>query len=201
MILDITKCYEHVDRLLLAAEAEWLKAPMTAVRLALRAYGWDRLVSFGHMVKQVDKPALGIVAGCAFATTLLRMYLLRALDKAVEEFPEEAEDFSVFIDDLIIAGTCDKPGQLVQALLRAVEALLGALERRKLSVAAEKVATTASKADVVVSFWVEVSRVSQLPGGLGDTPVLSLVGLQPAGAAAGQRETKYETVCFDASSE
>ncbi len=54
---------------------------------------------------------------------------------------------------------------------------------------------------MVVSFWVEVSRVSQLPGGLGDTPVLSLVGLQPAGAAAGQRETKYETVCFDASSE
>ncbi len=131
MILeDLASFYEGIDRSLLAHEAAHLGFPVQVLRGSFGMYANPRLVSLNGKVARQVHPRRGVIAGCAFATTYVKVLMTRALDRAMAKMPEGVV-LDAYIDDLAISavGTSrqvvDKLEKAHQILREAVQHELG----------------------------------------------------------------------------
>ncbi len=131
MILeDLASFYEGISRDLLANEAAHLGFPLQLLRGSIGMYSNPRLVSLNGRVARQIHPRRGVVAGCAFATTYVKVLMTRALDRAVANMPDGVV-LDAYIDDLALsavgtsAQVVDKLSKAHQVLREAVELELG----------------------------------------------------------------------------
>ena len=96
--LDLVKCFERVPYDQLIAEGLHWEYPMWVLRLAIAAYRLGRRISINGVVSGMIYALRGLTAGSVFATTELRLLLLRALDAVVRSFP--LVPLQVYIDDV-----------------------------------------------------------------------------------------------------
>ena len=101
LLWDMRKFYELFDFARLAARAWDTGFPMQIVRVSLAAYAGPRHLSLSGMVTKALYASNGIVAGCGFATTYVKVYCLRPFDTFVHRCPTVSLD--AYIDDLTIS--------------------------------------------------------------------------------------------------
>ncbi len=140
---DLASFYETIDRDLLAQEAAALNFPLDIVRASMAAYGLPRMVALhGRLAREVH-PRRGVIAGCTFATTYVRVFMLRALDRAVKEMPDGVS-LDVYIDDVVISAV-GEPKEVTDKLLKAHATLRRIIqEELGCTFAKEKTAVVAS---------------------------------------------------------
>ena len=99
---DIAKCFEHVQRPLLAKLAMELGYPPHVLRLSLSAYSWPRLLKGDFSI--VSNPIAsqqGIVAGSPLAIFELAAYMYSAAYGVLHQHPRA--DLNIFVDDASLA--------------------------------------------------------------------------------------------------
>ena len=77
-----------------------------------------------------------LIAGCGFATTLLKVYLIRVFDMMVQW--HRGIQLHVFVDDVDVNSTQDTAADAAKVVAKATERLLTEFERLKLRVGGRK---------------------------------------------------------------
>ena len=94
---DLKKAYELVRHPLLAREAAAVDFCLQLLRVILAVYGGPRRLVVDGAVTRVFRTVRGIIAGCTFATTLLKVFMVRAFDYYTQH---SAVPVYVYIDDV-----------------------------------------------------------------------------------------------------
>ena len=111
---DLRKCFEHVPHDQLLRQASKQRYPMDLLRVSIHSYRWPRsIVSDYNIVAEAIHPSRGIVAGSAFATVELAVYLIEALRELVIGHPRTT--ISMYVDDL----SMDTEGPTAEAASRS----------------------------------------------------------------------------------
>ena len=124
-LLDMTKCYEKVRHDILLAACKRAGFPVVLVRLCIAVYSGPRALNLGGVMSAVTVVGTSIVAGCTFATTLLRVALLQCFDIASVMFKDVS--FYIYIDDIDI-GASGTHLQVIKRLGKATRWLIRYLE-------------------------------------------------------------------------
>ncbi len=114
---DLESFYELMSRSRLLKESERRGFPGPVVRACLAAYAAPRFLSLRGRISRETFPKVGIIAGCALATTFVKVYYISVYDQLAVAIPPSVE-FKVFIDDTIItseAPACKVVEDLVMA--------------------------------------------------------------------------------------
>jgi len=98
VLYDLMKCYEFVRHIRLIREGIAHDFPMHELRLTIRSYRWARHVTHGGLLHTGVLPTKGIVAGCAAATTELKLYMFKVVSGVVYRHPRA--NLEIFIDDI-----------------------------------------------------------------------------------------------------
>ncbi|MCP3879746.1 MAG: hypothetical protein GY701_15350, partial [Sulfitobacter sp.] len=108
-LIDLVKAFERVPHHILALEANALRFPAWLLRLSLAAYRIPRRISIGGVLSVSLVATRGITAGSSFATTELRLILIRCLDRVRARYPPPLFRMCVYVDDMFLSarGTCD----------------------------------------------------------------------------------------------
>ncbi len=109
---DMESFYETIDRDILVDEARRLGYPTCLVRASLAAYAAPRMITFGRATAKELHARRGLIAGCSFATTLVKVFYLRRLDAMAKEIPDNVK-VDGYIDDLAL--TAEGPRARVAA--------------------------------------------------------------------------------------
>eukprot|EP00973_Karenia_brevis_P010217 1383335-Karenia_brevis.AAC.1 len=80
-------CYEKIQHAVIIEAARRTGFPIRVVRLCLVIYAGPSIVSVDGAVTDVFRLGTSIVAGCTFATALLRVVLLECLDLGQRLYP------------------------------------------------------------------------------------------------------------------
>ena len=119
VLIDLVKCYEHVGHARMVREGMAHDFPMVLLKITLQSYRWQRRLTLsGHLAEGLW-PTTGIVAGCAAATTELKLYMMSAVVTCVARHPQVK--FSVFVDDIGLDGQGRK-GDVIENLVNAAKA-------------------------------------------------------------------------------
>ena len=94
---DFAQFYERMEHHILQANAEMFGFPLPVLRVAVSAYKMQRVLVLHGEAAPTGYPSRGVVAGCAIATYLVKLYCLPVLDSVVRLHPRVSLD--VFIDD------------------------------------------------------------------------------------------------------
>ncbi|CAK0897082.1 unnamed protein product, partial [Prorocentrum cordatum] len=105
VLVDMTKCYEKVVHFFLALAAIKHGFPLYRLRYLLCLYRGQRVLQVGRVCSELVACIQAILAGCTFATTLLKCLLLDPLDQVVSKFP------SVRIYNVVDDITCGATGK------------------------------------------------------------------------------------------
>ncbi len=106
-------------------------------------YANPRLVALNGRVARQVHPRRGVIAGCAFATTCVKVLMVRALDMAMARMPEGV-NLDAYIDDLALS-TVGTRAQVIDRLTRAHKVLKEAVqEELGCELAQEKTAVVAT---------------------------------------------------------
>ena len=97
-LLDLHKAYEHVPHEWLVKQAVKYSFNWKLVRFLIMLYSMLRMVLAGGVATGSVRATRTIVAGCSFATTLLRLALISTLDRAATAWPSVM--FVVVVDDI-----------------------------------------------------------------------------------------------------
>ena len=76
------KAFDRVPRWLLQQEAIVLGYPLKILRLSMATYAVERVIRIGKVVSKGVWAIRGITVGSGFATTEMRVILIRIIDKA-----------------------------------------------------------------------------------------------------------------------
>ena len=97
-LLDMVKAFDRIPHWLLVREARSLGYPLRLLRLSLSTYLLKRVLRIGGVVSQCMVAFRGITAGSGFATTEMRVILIRIIDRALLVHP--MVNPTLFVDDL-----------------------------------------------------------------------------------------------------
>jgi len=100
-LLDLIKAFDYVPRWLLVREAIELGYPLKLLRLSIATYQLKRVIRVGAVVSKVVSAITGITAGSGFATTEMRLVMIRVIDRALSLYPTITP--TLFVDDLAAA--------------------------------------------------------------------------------------------------
>ncbi len=98
---DMESFYETINRDLLLVEAQALGFPLNLVRASLAAYSAPRVLTLNGIAAKELHPRRGIIAGCTFASSLVKVFYLRRLDTVVKA-PPGGTNLDVYIDDVAV---------------------------------------------------------------------------------------------------
>ena len=116
----LEKFYERLQHPHLIAHASQLGMPIAHVRAPIRAYRLLRFLSFNAACSGGICPRVGVVAGCAAATTWANIGLLHAIDQVVASLPRQPDcQVKIHIDDFDIAARAPTSQHVVEGLARA----------------------------------------------------------------------------------
>ena len=125
ILQDMENFYQMVchDRLEEQAAAHGFPAPL--LRLALHLYRGPRHLMLAKSIAEAVTPNRGVLPGCAWACTLVKVYYLTAFDNFVARNPKALLD--VFVDDIQTAAMGSKEA-VVTILTEATEDLCRVVE-------------------------------------------------------------------------
>ncbi len=95
---DLRKFYERVPHGLVLKKAVAHKFPLTVALLAVGQYRGRRRIGVSRCLTEAVTTSQGIVAGCALATTLVKVILLDVLDEVLRAHPRLR--VAVYLDDI-----------------------------------------------------------------------------------------------------
>ena len=124
---DLAAFYESISRDKLAEEAKATGFPFQLLKASLSMYAAPRLITMAGRIAKELYPRHGIIAGCALATTHVKVYYLRDLDRFVQEIPPHIH-LDVHVDDVALSGEGPER-QLFQDLVAARAKLIRLVER------------------------------------------------------------------------
>ena len=75
LLWDLKAFYEHIDRNVLIQRATEAGCPMQPTRLAIQGYASQRLLKMDNLIVTTGFAKFGVVAGCGFATTGVKVYV------------------------------------------------------------------------------------------------------------------------------
>jgi hypothetical protein len=144
---DLEAFYGSIDRGRLLSEAHKRGFPVAIVRACLAMYAAPRMITLDKVASRELYSCRGIIAGCSFATTLVKLFYLDTLDRVAAKLPE-GTNIDIFIDD--IAVTAVGPRRLVAARVAAAHAAVrkAVTEDLGCTLAAQKAAIIASSKEV-----------------------------------------------------
>ena len=153
-LVDISKFYESLTLQDVACAADYFGIPRTVVRLFIAFYLTPRYIRVGKSWASPVFPCRSIVAGCTWATVLVRCFMLGPVERFLEVIQREAAaraliiSFKVYVDDLTLlmaASLARLRKFVVRASKMLVDWISGTL---KLQVAKDKLVCIASSAEV-----------------------------------------------------
>ena len=154
-LLDLVKAFDRVPLRLLVDEADALGYPLTILRLSIATYKLERVIRIGNVVSKSVWAYRGITAGSGFATTEMRIIMLRVVDRACKLYPMVGP--TLFVDDLAADATA--PATLVvQQLGGFIETVASFIEDTKQKLSKTKSLLTASTkkiGDLLCCRWKE----------------------------------------------
>ncbi len=99
---DMESFYEGIDRDALLTEAQAVGFPTVLVKCCLAAYAAPRMLTLNGIAAREMHPRRGLIAGCTFATTLVKVFYVRRVDAIASKLPDgTAVDF--YIDDVAVS--------------------------------------------------------------------------------------------------
>ena len=101
-LLDLVKAFAMVPLWLLVNDAIALGYPLKILRLSIATYLLERVIRIGSVISKIVWAFRGITDGSGFATTDMRLIMLRTVDKSCRLYP--LIEPTLFVDDLA-AGT------------------------------------------------------------------------------------------------
>ena len=159
------KAYEHVRHDRLIDFARRRKFPLILLRMCVAAYGGARrLVVEGVCTEPFSIGGQSLIAGCSFATTLLKVYLLSVFDMLSRW--HSGVELHVFVDDVDFNATHAVADQAAFEVAKAAERLLTEFERLGLKVGIHKcMVLGSSKAvrDKLMAHLGGLSRACDIP--------------------------------------
>ena len=84
---DLSKCYEMVLLGLLYSRAREAQFPHSILRVAISMYSSFRTIRVDGCFSMLVATLQGIIAGCTFATYLLKAFMITMLDSFTLEYP------------------------------------------------------------------------------------------------------------------
>ena len=152
-LLDLVKAFDKVPLWLLVQEAIALGYPLRVLRLSIATYQLKRVIRVGRVVSKVVTAVTGITAGSGFATSEMRLVMVRAIDRAMKLYP--AITPTLFVDDLA-AEVCAPPRHAIDQMGGFIEYVAEFVFRTKQALSTTKSNITASckgVADVLIERW------------------------------------------------
>jgi hypothetical protein len=122
VLVDMKSFYEHFDHNLLEERAESTGFFKKLTALALAAYRAPRYITSRGKLTAPLHPKRGVIAGCGFATTWVKVYCVDALDKFQRRHPKVKLD--AYIDDLTLSTSAPTEQEVEEILHLAAEDLL-----------------------------------------------------------------------------
>ena len=154
-LLDLVKAFDRVPLWLLVEEAIALGYPLTILRLSIATYKLERVIRIGIVLSKSVWAYRGITAGSGFATTEMRVIMLRVVDRACKLYPMVGP--TLFVDDL--AADVTAPTKLVvQQLGGFIETVASFIEASEQELSKTKSLLTASTkkiGDLLCCRWKE----------------------------------------------
>ena len=121
LLVDLASFYEHFNHDKLVERADRLGFPPKITRLALAGYRGARFISQRGKTTHPLVASRGVVAGCGFATTWVKVYCVEAFDKFKKRHPHINID--AYIDDITLSITTGDPKRTEDLLVAAAEDL------------------------------------------------------------------------------
>lgn len=140
-LLDLIKAFDKVPLWLLIPGAIALGYPLKLLRLSIATYQLKRVIRVGSVVSKVVMAVTGITAGSGFATTELRLVMVRVIDRALTLFPTITP--TLFVDDLA-AEVCAPARHAIRQMGGFIEYVAEFITDTKQALSTSKSNTTAS---------------------------------------------------------
>lgn len=102
VLIDLTKCYEHIEHNKLASEGVLLQFPLHFLRLTVGSYRLPRHVTHGGLTDNGVCAGRGTVPGCVAATIELTLLMMRMAVGVVARHPRA--NFEFYLADLTTEG-------------------------------------------------------------------------------------------------
>jgi hypothetical protein len=169
VLLDLYKYYETIDLKLLLWRCKQVNFPLAIARLAIAMYLQARFFVLNGFVDGPFWASGGIIAGCTFATTLIRVYSIASLDMLC--IPPQVH-FKLYIDDSGLSATGSRR-YIVEHLPPVVRALVSILEEG----IGAKVSQDVGKRSLIASSKALGRDLAQALGGLAGPLVSSAANL------------------------
>ena len=152
-MVDISKFYESLDLVDVALAADYFGIPRAIIRLCLSFYLAPRYIRVGRAWAKPVFPQRSIVAGCTWATVLIRCLMLGPAERLLAELHREAAasalivSFKIYVDDLTLLMSAAL-AKLRNFVKRAASKLVGWVTGTlRLSVAKDKLLCIASSVE------------------------------------------------------
>ena len=185
VLLDMRSFYENFSHERLQLRANGAGFPARITRLAIAAYRAPRLITQDGRVGPPVMPKRGVIAGCGFATTWVKVYCLQPFKEFCARHPRVKLD--AYIDDLTLSASGDSDDEVALLLQAAAEDLYKVItELLECDLAKEKSAVVASSDSLA-------KLLSDKLGCLGTTPAAATASLGVDLAAGKQRRTHGKT--------
>ena len=144
-LLDLVKAFDRIPLWLLVREAIALGYPLRVLRLSVAVYKLSRVIRIGGVVSHSVIALKGIRAGSGFATSEMRLIMLRAVDTAVRLFPRVNP--TLFVDDLA-ADMTGPSKHIVNQLGGFIEEIANFIDEANQELSGTKSLCTASRKDL-----------------------------------------------------
>ncbi len=128
LLWDADAFYERVSHRKLRARARSTGFPEQLLRPALGMYRAPRLVSMNGFVARELLPQRGVVAGCGFANTLMKVYCKEPFDGYIKKVGKDGGDFDAYVDDFAVTVEGDTETDVIERLDEAHHALKETIE-------------------------------------------------------------------------
>ena len=152
-LLDLVKVFDNVPQWLLIREAIALGYPLWILRLSIATYRLGRVVRIGSVVSKMLMALTGITAGSGFATSEMRLVLIRVIDRALTLYPTITP--TLFVDDLA-AAVCAPAKHAIKQMGGFIEYVAAFIFDTKQALSTTKCNVTASSkavGDAIVMRW------------------------------------------------
>ena len=144
-LLDLVKAFDRIPLWLLVREAIALGYPLRVLRLSVAVYKLSRVIRIGGVVSHSVVALRGITAGSGFATSEMRLIMIRVVDTAVRLFPRVNP--TLFVDDLA-ADMTGPSNHVVEQLGGFIEEVAKFIEATDQELSGTKSLCTASHKEV-----------------------------------------------------
>ena len=86
LLLDLVKAFDRIPHRVLVREAKALGYPLWVLKLSLSTYRLNRVIRVGQNLSRVVVATRGITAGSGFATSEMRVMMIRIVDAACRRY-------------------------------------------------------------------------------------------------------------------